>query len=221
MRKTVNYPKIVIILLDFILPLPMTLLMFWLWYLRTQNTWFAAYTLCLGICFGYVVPGIGTNLLGLWRFLWPFKIGRYFIHHGFMFAPYFSLTFFVCFGSWETLSAAQAITIVITTAVIQGSVSTLHDITGIKAGMMEIYNAQSRDRKSAEEIVMADGPLGFALFGAAYALFCLIGYHFFVTEMSRSIWLFAGLTAAGTTVMGVTGIPYIIKHRAFIGSAGK
>jgi hypothetical protein len=52
-------------LIDFVLPLPMTAVMFVLWHSRTGNAMFAAYVLALGVLFGYIFPGIGSNVLHL------------------------------------------------------------------------------------------------------------------------------------------------------------
>src|ERR1035438_9634008 len=95
-------------LIDFVLPLPMTALMFVLWRLRTGNAIFAAYTLALGVLFGYIFPGIGTNVLHLWKFNGPLRIGNYFLHHGFMYAPYLSLVFYIAFAEGTPLSAGNS-----------------------------------------------------------------------------------------------------------------
>jgi hypothetical protein len=90
--STARWSKRYILLIDFILPVPMTVFMLWAWYKRCGSWWFAAYMLLLGCAFGYIIPGIGTNVLKLWRFHGPFKIGNYFIHHGLMYAPYLAFS---------------------------------------------------------------------------------------------------------------------------------
>ena len=64
MNSDTRFPRLFIMIVDYILPLPLTVLMYVLWLARTGEAWFSAYTLALGIAFGYILPGIGTNLLG-------------------------------------------------------------------------------------------------------------------------------------------------------------
>lgn len=71
MKNFSAFHRRVVYVLDFYLPFPLTALMFWLWWIRTGSAAFAAYTIAAGLVFGYLVPGIGTNLLGLWRFSGP------------------------------------------------------------------------------------------------------------------------------------------------------
>lgn len=99
-----RFHRRVVYVLDFYLPFPLTALMFWLWWARTGSAAFAAYTTAAGLIFGYLVPGIGTNLLGLWKFSGPWKLGSYYLHHGFLYAPYLSLVLYGCFGVWNTLT---------------------------------------------------------------------------------------------------------------------
>jgi hypothetical protein len=214
-----RFHRRVVYALDFYLPLPLTALMFWLWWARTGSAAFAAYTIAAGLVFGYLVPGIGTNLLGLWRFSGPWKLGAYYPHHGFLYAPYLSLVLYGCFGVWDTLTVGQAVTSILCMGFAQGLVSSLHDISGIKAGMIRIFNSKSASGSSPEEIVMECGPLGFGLFGAVYALFGVLAYRFYVLEGAGG-WLSVAAWALGcAAAMGLAGVPYVIKERRFIGAA--
>ena len=218
MKNSSRFHRRIVYALDFYLPLPLTALMFWLWWARTGSAAFAAYTIAAGLVFGYLVPGIGTNLLGLWRFSGPWMVGNYYLHHGFLYAPYLSLVLYGCFGVWDTLTLGQAVTVILCMGLVQGLVSSLHDICGIKAGMIRIFNARSASGASPEEIVMGWGPLGFGLFGAVYALFGVLAYRFYVLE-SAGGWLSVAVWACGCAgAMGLTGIPYVIKERRFIGA---
>ena len=218
MKSFSPFHRRLVYVLDFYLPFPLTALMFWLWWARTGSAAFAAYTIAAGLVFGYLVPGIGTNLLGLWRFSGPWKLGRYYLHHGFLYAPYLSLVLYACFGVWNTLTLGQAVTSILCMGLVQGLVSSLHDICGIKAGMLQIFNARAASGVSPEEIVMDWGPLGFGLFGAVYALFGVLAYRFYVLE-NAGAWLSVAAWACGCAgAMGLTGIPYIIKERRFIGA---
>lgn len=204
-------------LVDYLLPLPLTAVMFMLWEARTGSAPFAAYTLALGLAFGYVIPGIGTNLLGLWRFNGPLRVGNYFLHHGFMYAPWLSLTLYVTWGEWGASGPAQVATTVASAALAQGLVSSLHDVAGLKCGAIEIFTARAEAGRSPEAVVLEYGPFGFGLFGAAYAASCLLARPELVAGTSPG--RFALLVSGGVLLMGLTGIPYVIKERRHIGAA--
>ena len=204
-------------LIDYLLPLPLTAGMFLLWEARTGSAAFAAFTLILGLAFGYLVPGVGTNLLGLWRFTGPLRVGNFFLHHGFMYAPYLSLTLYVTWGEWGVTGPVQGATLVASAALAQGLVSSLHDVAGIKAGAIEIFTARAEAGRSPEAVVLEHGPIGFGLFGAAYAATCLLARGEVVAGASPG--RFALLVSGGVLLMGLTGVPYVIKERRHLGAA--
>ena len=200
-------------LIDFVLPLPMTALMFVLWRWRTGNAIFAAYTLALGVLFGYIFPGIGTNVLHLWKFNGPLRIGNYFIHHGFMYAPYLSLVLYIAFAEGAPLTAGNSIRIVLSSAFIQCVLSCHHDYCGVGTGMIEIDSRAARARLSPVEIVTDFGVVSFALVGASFSASCLIAYRFIVGKGNADPWTFVLLLAVGLALMGVPALQYVIKNR--------
>jgi hypothetical protein len=200
-------------LIDFVLPLPMTALMFVLWRWRTGNAIFAAYTLALGVLFGYIFPGIGINILHLWKFNGPLRIGNYFIHHGFMYAPYLSLVLYIAFAEGTPLSAGNGVRIVLSSAFIQCVLSCHHDYCGVGTGMIEINSKAARARLSPVEIVTDFGVVSFALVGASFSGSCLVAYHFIVGKGNRDPWAFVLLLLLGLALMGVAALQYVIKNR--------
>ena len=201
-------------LVDFILPLPLTALMFYLWYLRTKNLPFSLYVIVLPLLFGYIVPGIGTNILKLWAFKWKFmRVGNYFIHHGFMYAPYFALSLYLTFGDVKDLSFLQAATIVISNSFLQCFLTTWHDYWGVKSGMIEIYSRPFSEGKSAAEIILDYGPIAYALFGGTYAVSCLVALNYLKNPLSFSFLTFFLLTVFGLIIMGLSGVHYGFRER--------
>lgn len=221
MNSDTRFPRLFILLVDYILPLPLTVLMYVLWFARTHEAWFPAYTLSLGIAFGYILPGIGTNLLGLWEFNGPLKIGRYCVHHGFMYAPYFSLTFYVCYGAGGDLGAGGAVAVIVASALVQGFASTLHDLQGLRSGFIRIHSKKSREGAGPEAIALDYAPVGFSLCGGAYAFSCIFTRRFLAERQDGTLRAFLFLTVIGVFLMGATTIPYLVKERASIGSAWK
>jgi hypothetical protein len=219
MNSDARFPRLFILIVDYILPLPLTALMYALWFARTGEAWFSAYTLALGIAFGYILPGIGTNLLGLWEFNGPLRIGRYCVHHGFMYAPYFSLTLYVCYGAGGDLGAAGVIAVIVACALVQGFLSTLHDLQGLRSGFIRIYSRKSREGAAPEAVALDYGPVGFSLCAGAYAFSCIMARRLLAKSQVGTLPSFLLLTAIGVFLMGATTVPYLIKERESIGSA--
>ena len=81
----------------YVLPLPLTVAMYFAWMAWSHNRAFTWYVLLLPLVYGYVVPGIATNLLHKWRFKGAWVVGQYYAHHGFLYvanmSPLLLLTF--------------------------------------------------------------------------------------------------------------------------------
>ncbi|MCP5049899.1 MAG: hypothetical protein GY940_22215, partial [bacterium] len=134
---------------DYILPFPLFFIMLYLWYIRVDhNFMYAAYVLGLPLVWGYIIPGIGTNVLKLWRFEGKWKIGGYYWHHGFMYAGPVAFIIYATFGEGP-ISTSQVVTIILCTASAQGLFSSQHDILAVKAGSLIIDNPPARAGKSA------------------------------------------------------------------------
>ncbi len=166
--------RVYLILIDFVLPLPMTALTYWLWYRRTGSWMFSAYPLALGVLFGYIFPGIGTNVFHLWKFNGPFKMGNYFIHHGFMYAPYLALVFYVAFPAGAPLTVGNIVRILMSAGFIQCVLSCHHDTWGVATGMIEIAtppgNRESHSRGDGDALRAR------RLLASRRSLFCKLPY---------------------------------------------
>ena len=197
-------------IVDFILPLPLTALALWLWYLRTANFAFTLYVVLLPLFFGYLIPGIATNKLRLWAFKWNYlRVGNYFLHHGFMYAPYFALSLYATFGEFGPLSVTHWITILISNSFLQCFLTSLHDYLGLQSGMIEIYNKPYREGKSKAEIFLDYGPVGYALFGFTYTLSCLLAHTF----LNGSVLNFILFLLAGLALMSLAGVHYLFHEK--------
>jgi hypothetical protein len=199
-----------------VLPLPLTALMLFLWYRRTGSGLFAIYVLTLGVLFGYIYPGIGTNVLHLWKFNGPFRLKNYYLHHGFMYAPYLALVFYIAFAPGTPLTWGNIVRIVLCGAFIQCVVSCHHDVCGVSSGMIEMNNTAARLKLSPVEIVTSWGVVGFGLIGASFAGSCLIAYRIIVLRSISDTRTFVLLLVMGLAIMGVAALQYLIKERALI-----
>jgi hypothetical protein len=217
-RSAVTRGRLLLVIIDFILPLPLTVLVFLLWR-SACGALYAFYVLSLALAFGYLIPGIGTNLLGLWEFRWPFlRVGRFYAHHGFMYAPYMAAVFWVTCGVHYGAprpgpAPIAAVAIIVANALVQGFVSCRHDVLGVRTGMIEVANDASDRGLSAEEIVNSWGPVGFSLIGGAYAAACLFARELIVSRGQRGPATLALLWCGGLALMAVVLVPYVIKER--------
>ena len=186
-------------------------LLLWLW-TRDENAAFAGLVMGLPFVFGYLVPGIGTNILKLWRFRGHWVVGDYFIHHGFIYAATMGLALYVGFvpaagtGLWGLLGNMAR------TASIIGFVGWGHDLLAVRAGVIEIYNGPWKRGASPEAIVSHSTPLCYALLGAAYAGVATLGYDILVAQQQSANnlwWLFP----CGLAVMTlVSSVPYLLME---------
>jgi len=91
-----NFTKTILFLSNKAFPIIGFPILLWLWY-QKEGTAFAILVMGLPFVFGYVVPGIGTNVLKMWRFRDRWVIGNYFIHHGFIYASTMGLVMLLAF----------------------------------------------------------------------------------------------------------------------------
>jgi hypothetical protein len=216
MKQRHSLKRAYIIFIDFILPFPLTIVAFYLWWQRTSSILFSLYPLVVGVLFGYIFPGIGTNLLNLWKFNGPFRIKNYFLHQGFMYAPYLSLIFYVSFTPNAPFDFGMIIRAIVFNAFLQSALSCHHDICGVTIGMIEINNTPSKQKKSPVEIVTHSCAIAFALMGASFAASCLFAYYTLVLRKLSDLKTFLILVCLGLTFMGLVSMYYVIKERRHI-----
>ncbi len=185
-------------------------LMAWLWY-QKGGTAFTVLVMGLPLIFGYVVPGIGTNILKQWRFRGGWLMGNYFIQHGFIYASGLSLGLYIGFVPNPPADIWASLANIVRVACIIGFVGWWHDLIAIRQGMMEVYNRAWREGAAPEVIVTQYAPLCFSLFGAIYAGIAVWGYDILVRQgnINALWWLFP----LGLTLMALaTAAPLLDKN---------
>lgn len=186
----------------YIIPWPLCAISILACYWMTHSWPFVGYVMLLPIFYGYVAPGIATNILHNWHFNGPFRMGHYYVHHGFMYAgnmaPLLLLT--LLGQSTVELSASRAVSIVICTAGLHGLVLWIHDIGIVRFGMVELFNRPAREGRSAAEIVTHYAPLCFSLIGGGYAIGAVIAFRLLVVEQQITWTAQAWPLAAGITL---------------------
>ena len=100
---------------QYVVPLTLFPLSYWLWLQRFDGRHaLTGLALSVPVVFGYVVPALGTNWLGLWEINTRLRLGRFRPHHGFVFGTGSSLLALACLprlagppGPWEVVRAGS------------------------------------------------------------------------------------------------------------------
>jgi hypothetical protein len=194
-KNHMNMSRTVIRSWVYAVPLPVCAAMCFAWQAWSANRAFMLYVMLLPLFYGYVAPGIATNLLNNWRFKGPCVVGSYYAHHGFMYAANMSPLLFLSFLGTprEPLSLATTVRVLICTGALHGFVLWLHDILMVRHGMVEIFNRPAAEGRSPEEIVTHYAPLCFFLIGLTYSAGALLAFQTFVvnhqTNTASVIWV--------------------------------
>lgn len=155
---------------QYLSPLILTPLSFWLWWhTYEQHLWLTLTAWLLPIVYAYIVPAVGTNILKVWEFDTRFRLGRFRPHHGFVFGSATSMIAWICHPGF----AHTGLDVVITTAVfalVLGIINLIYDVKALDSGVLHVYNQPWADGKNTKEVAMDYAPWFFGGFGAAYGL---------------------------------------------------
>lgn len=170
-------------------PLLLGPLAVWGWHAHYDGNWYlVGVALAVPVVHAYVVPGIGTNVLGMWAFNSRLKLGKFRPHHGFVFGTATSIIVLAVMPA--PMPAPPAAEIVWTAAVCGAAlllVNWAYDALAIKAGYLEVYN-QVWSEGGSHWAIAGDYVIWFfGLFGVIY------GAGLRLAEMA----LLNGATASG------------------------
>ncbi len=128
-----------------------------------------AVALAVPIVHAYVVPAVGTNVLGMWAFTTKVRIGRFRPHHGFVFGTATALLTLPLIGLADPTSSPVS---VVSTAVVVGVVLFLvnwvYDAAALRHGLLEVYNQPWSDGAGPWAVAADYSPWFFGLFGVIY-----------------------------------------------------
>jgi hypothetical protein len=197
--------------------LPVVAAMYFVWAAWSKDRVFTLYVTLLPVFYGYVIPGIATNILHKWRFKGPWVVGRYFAHHGFIYAANLCPLLFVCFlgTAVAPLSVGTMVRILVCMGGLYGFVAWIHDILMVKHGMVEIYNKPAAANRSPEEIATHYAPVCFFLIGLTYAASALLAFHVFVIQNKSDPTSIVWVSLTGIVLMS------LIPSLAYRASEGK
>lgn len=155
---------------QFIVPVTLFPVSYMLWLRRYDGNhslvWLA---LSLPVVFAYVVPGLGTNWLGLWEINTRFRVGRFRPHHGFVFGTATSLFGLLCVPEAAPgFSLAECVRAALITGSVIGFWNWIYDICAIKSGFIILHTRLAVDGKPAEVVATHHAPVYFGVFGLCY-----------------------------------------------------
>lgn len=157
-------------LYQYLVPLGLTPLTYFLWCRTLDGAWLPlSVAWLLPIVFGYVVPGVGTNILGVWEIHTRIRVGRFRPHHGFIFGSASSLFAWMVYTAPMT-SIYDACIYAFILASTMAYWNMLYDISAVKHGFISVYNQPWADGKGPEAIVLDYAPVYFGMFGFTYGL---------------------------------------------------
>jgi hypothetical protein len=159
---------------QFVVPVTLFPLSYVLWLRRYDGdhalVWLA---LSMPVLFAYVIPGLGTNWLGLWEINTRFRLGRFRPHHGFVFGTATSLFGLLCVPDAAAgFNLGACLRAGLVTGSVIGFWNWLYDIYAIKSGFISIYTRLAADGEPAEVVATHHAPVYFGVFGACYGV-CL------------------------------------------------
>jgi len=157
---------------QFVVPLVLFPASYLLWLRRYDGDhMLVLFALSIPVVFAYVVPGLGTNWLGLWEFNTRFRLGRFRPHHGFVFGTATSLFGLACVPpsppGFDPVACARA---ALVTGSVVGFWNWLYDTYAVKSGFILIHNRLTAQGEPAEVVATDHAPVFFGSFGVCYGI---------------------------------------------------
>jgi hypothetical protein len=178
-------------------------LLVWAW-LAVAGDWrVVALVLGVPVAFGYLIPGITTNAVRRWYFTSGWRIGGYYVHHGFVYA---SKMAFVLLLALHDPRAAATWTGAAATVLLVGGATAFggwwHDVHAIRAGKIVLAGSEG-DPRSAEAALATFAPPSYFSIGATYAAAMILAWRHLGAGTAGFAWAFLGALAALCVVPSV------------------
>jgi hypothetical protein len=220
-----------LILVDYILPIPLTILMFFLWNSRVGAERTLS-ILALGLTFGYTLPFLTTQILKLWEFTGPFRSKFGFYQHGFIYSSYLSLLLYLTWNPQPTFIWSNYLLSSLYCFLGMAFIGIHHDYLALSTGLIVNHThdlapqtSNSASRHLTPTAVLCFGLIGFFYLTSIYPMFLLLNTHanhqqsfnqFQLLQhpgalMHQILWL---LTS--TLLMLFALIPYCLQNRSYI-----
>jgi hypothetical protein len=156
---------------QYLVPLTLFPTSYWLWLRRLDGDHAqAVLALSVPVVFGYVVPALGTNWLGLWEINTRLRLGRFRPHHGFVFGTAASLFALACLPPPMRNGVLDCLRAGVVVGSVLGFWNWLYDTYAIKSGFIIIHNRLAVEGHAAEVVATDHAPVLFGVFGLCYGV---------------------------------------------------
>ena len=175
--------------------------------------------LSIPVLFAYVVPGLGTNWLGLWEIRTRFRLGRFRPHHGFVFGTATSLFGLLCVPESGPGFEVSAL---LRTALVTGSVlgfwNWLYDIYAIKSGFIVLHTRPAAEGQPAEVVATHHAPVYFGVFGVCYGA-CVYLVDALSAGSNRAAYVTIAI-AGNLAAIALPVVGYVLWSLVTLGESG-
>ena len=207
---------------QFVVPLTMFPLAYWLWWQRLdQNHAVTALILFVPVIFYQLFVMIGIMGLRLWRMnTWP-TIRGFRPHHGFVLGTASALLIYLTMRM--TPVGAGGVAAFLTSAFLGASVfgfwNWWYETYAIKSGFISIFTKRVASGASAEEAVTDYAPVLFGSMGACYGIMVRTAEVLLTTSNSSFLYWSVALVGGLAMILVPTAL-YEIMHRRRYGESG-
>ena len=207
---------------QFVVPLALFPLAYWLWWQRLdQNHAVAALILFVPVIFYQLFVMIGIMGLGLWRMnTWP-TIRGFRPHHGFVLGTASALLIYLTMRM--TPVGAGGFAAFLTSAFLGASVfgfwNWWYETYAIKSGFISIFTKRAASGASAEEAVTDYAPVLFGSMGACYGVMVRAA-EVLLTTSDDSLLYWSVALVGGLAMILVPTALYEVRHRQRYGESG-
>ncbi len=211
-----NIIRYYLVLVDFILPIPLTVLAYYIWMQRTDHMGYVISLILLAIVYGYVVPEIATRFLRLWEFTWPFRINYCYVHHGFIYSGYLPFILLISWNPANSLDFWPVFNTGILSFLIMSFVGVHHDMFGFRVGMIINHTMKLKPGESHFKYISLIGAFCYGLVGLFYSMACIFSYSHIVIKGNNSVLDYALWLIISLLVMTQILLPYSLSHIDYI-----
>lgn len=181
----------------YVFPIVAFPLLTWAWWKIGGGDWrIPAFMMGVPLVFGYLMPGIATNVVRRWRFTGGWRIGEFYAHHGVIYSAKMSFVLILAMrepGDVDTWLDVTAVILLVGGFTAFGG--WWHDLYAIRTGKIQLIERRA-DARTAEQIVTSFAPATFFTMGATYAAVAIAAFQLLTAGGASFGAIFAGGLAA-------------------------
>ncbi len=176
--------RVLLFVSTFLFPVVGFPLVTYAWWRTSGGSWpFVAVVMGVPVIFGYLMPGVVTNVIKRWRFTDGPRVGSYYVHHGFIYGAKLALALLVVVRSLATVtSPIDAFAIVIVAGAATAFGGWWHDVNAVRAGKIDVVGGL--------DALATFAPPSYYAMGATYAAVVLASEAVLTRDPGAVAWVF-------------------------------